>query len=55
MHAVGRSSDADVTTASGAEAALAKAAENLGGIDDLIVTAGVLYKGDLASQEASVI
>jgi 2-C-methyl-D-erythritol 4-phosphate cytidylyltransferase len=55
VYAIGRSSDADVTTASGAEAALTSAAENLGGIDDLIVTAGVLHKGDLASQEASVI
>ena len=53
VYAVGRSSDANVTTASGAEAALTSAAENLGGIDDLIVTAGVLHKGDLASQEAS--
>ena len=29
VHAVGRSSDADVTTASGAEAALTSASENL--------------------------
>ncbi|MFM7824545.1 MAG: SDR family NAD(P)-dependent oxidoreductase, partial [Candidatus Limnocylindrus sp.] len=53
VHAVGRSTDDDVTTARGAEAALARAAQDLGGIDDLIVTAGVLHKGDLAEQEAS--
>jgi len=55
VHAVGRSTDADVTTASGAEVALTTAVKSLGGIDDLIVTAGVLHKGDLALQDSNVI
>lgn len=50
VHATGRSGVDDVTTAEGAQATLAHAADALGGIDDLFVTAGVLHMGALASQ-----
>jgi 2-C-methyl-D-erythritol 4-phosphate cytidylyltransferase len=51
--AVGRSAADDVTSASGAEAALAAAAASLGGVDDLFITAGVLHMGPLADQDAA--
>jgi len=51
--AIGRSAADDVTSASGAEAALAAAATTLGGVDDLFVTAGVLHMGPLAGQDAA--
>ncbi len=55
VHPTGRRATDDVTSAAGAEATLAAAAAKLGGIDDLVVTAGVLRMGALAEQPASEI
>lgn len=55
VHSVGSNGEDDVTTAVGAEAALSKGAAALGGIDDLVVTAGVLRIGALAAQHQNEI